>query len=120
MDAREVGTVGAAVSSGGAAATATAAAACCVPVLSPLLVAVLGASGAAWVSGLKPYSPYLLLGSLLLLAYAFRRVYGSGEACRAEPPSAPRRAWLGRVTLGLLWLSAFVWVTGVVAYFTLG
>lgn len=119
MDPNDAGTVGAALTSGGAAATATAAAACCVPVLSPILVAALGAGGAAWVTGLKPLSPYLLLGSFLLLAYAFRRVYGRRTTCERESPPASRRIWLARITLGLLWLSTLVWAGGVVAYFTL-
>lgn len=119
MDRRNAGTVGAALTSGGAAATATAAVACCVPVLSPILVAALGASGAVWITGLEPLSPYLLLGSLLLLVYAFRRVYGPRATCEPESPSGGRRVWLARVTLGLLWLSALVWAGGVVAYLTL-
>lgn len=120
MGSRGAGTTGAAVTSAGGSLTATAAVACCVPVLSPLLVGVLGASGAAWVSGLRPYSPYLLLGSLGLLAYAFWRVYGPGGACETESPPAPRRVWLARITLALLWVSTVVWAAGVVAYFTLG
>lgn len=119
VNRHDAGAVGAALTSGGAAATATAAVACCVPVLSSILVAVLGASGAAWVSGLRPLSPYLLLVSVLLLGYAFRRVYGRRVNCTPESPPTARRVWLGRIVLGLLWLSAVVWAGAVVAYFTL-
>lgn len=45
---KEAGATGAALTSAGATMTATAAVACCVPVLSPLLVTALGASGAVW------------------------------------------------------------------------
>ena len=36
-------------------------------------VSVLGVSGAVWAAGLKPYSPYILAGAGLLLAYGFLR-----------------------------------------------
>lgn len=63
--------------------------------------------------------PYLLLVSLLLLGYAFRRVYGRRVTCSQGSPPTARRVSLGRITLGLLWLSALVWAGAVVAYFTL-
>lgn len=67
------GAIGAATSTTGAAVLATVASACCVgPVLAPVIVAVLGASGAAWAAGLKPYSPYIPGASLVLLVYGFR------------------------------------------------
>ena len=106
---------GAAIASAGAAATATAAAACCVPVVSPLLVAAIGASGAAWVTGLKPWAPFLLAGGLLLLLYAFRTVRRVRRCEAGAPP--PLRPWIGRGTLLLLGLSALVWIGSVVAYF---
>ena len=59
----EIKGVGAAATSAGAAAIATAASACCIPIVAPLVVTVLGASGAAWAAGLKPYSLHFLLGS---------------------------------------------------------
>lgn len=98
--------------------TATAAVACCAPIVSPLLVTVLGASGSVWVTGLKPYSPYLLVGSLALLGYAFWRVYGSGRGCGLSSDAGLRSRWLGRITLMLLWLSALVWFGAVISYFT--
>lgn len=112
----DAGTAGAALASAGAATTATAAVACCVPVLSPLLVAALGASGAVWVTGLAPYAPYLLAGGLALLAYAFRRVYGPGRGCEVDGGRETASPWLARLTLGLLWVAALAWVAGVVAY----
>ena len=110
---------GAAVTSAGAAGAATAAVACCVPVVSPLLVAILGASGSVWVTGLKPYSPFLLFGSLVMLVYAFRQVYRSPGTCRLAVANSGRGASgpsLARLTTFLLWSSAVVWLAGVIAY----
>lgn len=120
MKGKEAGTLGAALASGGAAATAAAAAACCVPVVGPLIVAVLGVSGAVWVSGLKPYSPYLLALGLALLVYAFWRIYGRGAvACETTSAPSPRRRWLARITLVVLWVSALAWAAAAIAALTL-
>lgn len=107
---------GAAVASAGSAATAAAAAACCVPVLSPLLVGALGASGAVWITGLKPYSPYLLGVAFLLLVYAFNRVYRGSARCRPGSGEGERSRWMGTALLVLLWISAAVWVAALGAY----
>lgn len=91
-----------AASAGTGAAFAGAVAACCSgPALAPVLVAVLGAGGAAWAAGLRPWSPYLLTASLGLLAFSFVRVRRA--AC--PPP-----AWVS-VTL---WISAAVWLAAAV------
>lgn len=101
---------GVAATSAGAAVVATAASACCVPVIAPLLVAVLGASGAAWAAGLKPYSPYLLAVSAVFLGYGLWTVYrprsaSAGGACPARRPRLPRVIlW----TAGVIWLAALV------------
>lgn len=111
------GAAGATVASTGAAATATAAAACCVPVLSPLLVTVLGASGAAWITGLKPWAPYLLAGSLVLLLYALWRLRRA-RRCRVDGDPSPA-GWgkmLDRTTPILLGLAAAVWLASLSAY----
>lgn len=96
--------------------TAGAAATCCVPFLSPLLVTVLGASTAVWVTGLRPWAPYLLGAALLLLAYAlwsFRR----SRACRPADGDGPAglRGFLDRITPILLGLAVVVWLTSAVA-----
>ena len=107
---REAGAGGAASAGAGAAAalTAAAAGACCVsPVLSPIIVGVLGASGAAWAAGLKPYSPYLLAGSLALLGYGFWTVYRQPR-CAPDggvPPAPRSRRWV-RI---MLWSAALLW-----------
>lgn len=87
-----------AATAGTGAAFSGAVAACCTgPALGPLLVALLGAGGAAWAASLKPWSPLLLAGALGLLVVAFVRVGRSG--CRTG-------GWV-KATLGL---SAIVWL----------
>jgi hypothetical protein len=94
----------------GAAVTAAAASACCSgPLIAPLLVSFLGAGGAAWAAGFKPYAPYALAGSLVMLLYAFRSAYRRPDTCALDnnrdtftgPPT-----WL-RI---LLWSGAAVWM----------
>jgi mercuric ion transport protein len=117
--ARQIGAAGAAVSSAGAALVATAATACCAgPVIAPLIVAVLGASGAAWAAGLKPYSPWLLGGSLLSLAYGFWAVYRTPKSC--DSTAAPTRRWSSVAVKGVLWLAALLWLAAVTANLFLG
>lgn len=102
----QTGAVVAAGGGVGAAVVAALASACCVgPVVAPLFVSVLGASGAAWAAGLKPYGPYLLLGSLLLLGAGFwgayrRRVDCADGACSRSPRSV-------RV---VLWIASSLWI----------
>jgi hypothetical protein len=112
--ARQLGAAGAAVSGASAALVATAATACCAgPVLAPLIVAALGASGAAWAAGLRPYSPWLLAGSFFLLAYGFWAVYRIPGSCTV--PTAAVRGWSGRAVKGALWLAALLWLVAVAA-----
>jgi hypothetical protein len=70
-----------------------------------LVVAVLGASGAAWAAGLKPYSPYILAGSLALLLYGMWTVYRPRPAC--GPEGCPAGA--GRGTKVVLWVAVAMW-----------
>ncbi|MFQ5525905.1 MAG: mercuric transporter MerT family protein [Thermoanaerobaculia bacterium] len=97
--------VGVAAAGAGAAALATAASACCVPVIAPLVVAVLGAGGAAWAAGLKPYSMAILAAAGLLLAYGYWVVYRPRTAARGEacPVRRPLTARL------VLWLASALW-----------
>lgn len=99
---RELATIGAATTGIGGALTASFAALCCI---GPATVALLGAGGAVAAAGLKPYRPYLMVGSLALIAAGFwlsyRRVEGQGAAC-------PTR--MGRVARGVLWVSGFLWI----------
>lgn len=99
---RELVTLGAATSGIGGALAASFAALCCI---GPAAVALLGVGGAVAAAGLKPYRPYLMAGSLALIAIGFwlsyRRISGEGAAC-------PTR--IGRFARGVLWVSAVVWV----------
>ena len=87
---------------GGAILSGALASACCV---GPLVLTLLGISGAAAATRLGPASPYFQALALLLLAGAFYLAYrparaacGPGEACPL--PGAGR--W-GRI---LLWVAA--------------
>ena len=100
--------LGVAATGAGAALVTTAATACCVPVIAPLVVSVLGVSGAVWAAGLKPYSPYMLAASALLLGYGFWTVYrprpaSAGATCPVRRPRLPQIIlWVA----GALWLVA--------------
>lgn len=120
---REAGAAGAAIVGAGSALGATAASACCVgPVISPLLVSLLGASGAAWAASLKPYSLYLLGGAFLFLLYGFRSAYRRPVPCalgEARTSSLTRTAspvWLRIV----LWCSAALWIAALIINLVVG
>jgi hypothetical protein len=101
--AAAVGAVGAA--STGAALASGAAAACCVgPVTGPLLVSILGAGGAAWAAGLKPYSGWLLAFGGVMLAAGFFVTSRARGGCDAPP----RRR--DRIVRAVLWVSAALWL----------
>lgn len=109
---RELRVAGAAVSGAGAALVATAAAACCAPIIAPLVVGVLGASGAAWAAGLNPYSGWLLAGSAGMLALGFWSAYRPRPACdlAADRSSARRGSGAARA---VLWVAALLWAAAV-------
>jgi len=116
---RQLGAAGAAASGAGAALVATAATACCAgPVLAPLIVGVLGASGAAWAAGLKPYSVWLLGASALLLAYGFWSTRSVPTRCDLE--TGPQRGWASTAVRAVLWLAAALWLAAVAANVVLG
>jgi mercuric ion transport protein len=99
-------TLGAGVAGAGSALAAVLASSCCVPVIAPLIVAVLGASGAAWAAGLKPYNPYILAGSLALLLYGMWTVYRPRPACS---PEGCRTSGAGRGVKAVLWIALSLW-----------
>lgn len=92
------------------AGVAAAATACCSgPAVAPVVVAVLGAGGAAWAAGLKPYSGWLLAGSGLLLAGSFWLVYRPGARC-THAQRQPLRTRLARhATVWTTWGAAVIW-----------
>ena len=106
---RDFSAWGAAGTGAGAAALAAAATACCVPVLAPVLVSLLGVSGAVWAAGLKPYSLVILGVAGALLGYGFwivyRRPVAEGQACPTKRPVLVR--WV-------LWLAALLWALALV------
>lgn len=84
----------------GALTSALLAAACC---LGPLVLVLLGLGGGGMALALKPYRPYFLVLTILLLGASFYLVYrkpagdcGPGESCEM-----PRSRWAGKV---LLWI----------------
>jgi len=96
-----------------AAALTVVTAACCVsPVVAPIIVGVLGASGAVWAAGLKPYSSWILGAALLCLLYGFWTVYRRRPACGVGEASPSRRVW-PKIAKGSLWFGAACWMTGV-------
>jgi hypothetical protein len=94
-------------------------AACCVsPVIAPLIVGVLGASGAVWAANLKPYSEWILGISFLFLAYGFWSVYRPRAACSiADVP--PQGRVLPRIAEGSLWIGAVCWTAAMMLRLTL-
>ena len=106
---QQVADLGATVGSLAAGLTSTAASICCI---GPLAITLLGVNGAIVAAGIKPYRPYLWGGSLLMLVFAFWRVYGrwAGQEARGSescPVVAPR--W----TKIILWAAVALWVLAV-------
>lgn len=119
MTRGDIETTGAALAGAGAATGASLAAACCVPVISPLVVTVLGVGSAVWFAGLKPYSPYLLVGSFVFLVYGFWSLYGRQPNCPLGVTPGRARRLLARVSVLLLWLSAVAWLVATANFFVL-
>lgn len=97
-----------------AAALTVVTAACCVsPVIAPIIVSVLGASGAVWAAGLKPYGWWILGVTFLCLAYGFWTVYRPRRSCVVESGIKQPRL-LPRIAKASLWVGAACWLAGVV------
>jgi hypothetical protein len=118
--ASAIGALSAGSTGFGAALVTIVAGTCCVsPVLAPLIVGVLGAGGAAWAAGLKPYSSYILAASLLLLAGGFWSVYRPRTRCITGTDVSRPPRWMSRLSKGVLWTGAVCWVAAVVVRLTL-
>jgi mercuric ion transport protein len=89
----------------GAAATAAAASLCCI---GPAVVSIVGVGGAVAAAGLKPYRPFLILGSLVLLGVAFWLTYQPRTAAAAGAAACPTQA--GRMSRRIVWIAAVVWL----------
>lgn len=101
--------------SGGLAAAALTviAASCCVPALAPLVVGVVGASGAVWAAGLQPYGWWILGVSGVCLGAGFGTAYRPRNVC-AVGNERDSSAWLTRAARVSLWVGAVAWIAGVV------
>jgi hypothetical protein len=86
---------------------------CCTgPVVAPIIVGLLGATGAAAAAGLKPYTPYLFATSLVLLAIGFRTVYTARRSCLATGSTRSIVMSL-KISQAVLWTAAALWVASV-------
>jgi len=106
---KSLGLLGSATGGLGAAVAAFFATLCCV---GPSTVALFGAGEALAAASLKPYRPYLLLGSLAMILYGFWRMYGSARS--RQGMACPTR--VGRFARGALWLAAIVWVSAALLF----
>lgn len=105
---REAGAMGAATAGAGAAITAGIASACCVgPALAPIFVTVLGASGLAAISGLRPYAPWILLASGALLIFSLRQLYRKRVACDPASLTISTSVRIARI---VTWLALVLWL----------
>ena len=95
-----------------AALTVVIAACCASPVIAPIIVGVLGASGAVWAAGLKPYGWWILGAAAVCLAFGFWTVYRPRANCGVG--DLPRQSGaLPKVAKVCLWFGAACWMTGV-------
>ena len=79
------------------------ASACCI---GPVVLVLLGVSGAAAALRFEPFRPYLLAVTYGLLAGGFYLTYRPAEDC--APGAACETAVASRAAKALLWVSAFV------------
>src|SRR5215469_12018813 len=103
---------GATVATGSALAAAAASICCAGPAVGPLLVSLLGASGAVAFEGLRPYSPYIVAASGIILGWTIVSSRRARQQC-APDKSASISHSLTRVILwvsGALWLAAAIGV----------
>lgn len=85
------------------------AASCCVsPTLAPLVVGIVGASGAVWAASLTPYAFWILGVAGLSLAYGFWSVYRPG-ARRDVSAQSRRLRVLSLISKGSIWIGAVFW-----------
>ncbi len=79
------------------------ASACCI---GPLVLGLMGVSGAAFAQRFEPFRPYLLVVTYALLGGAFYLTYRPQAACGpGEPCEMPRVNRAGKI---MLWFAAMV------------
>ncbi|HCA26893.1 MAG TPA: mercuric ion transporter MerT [Betaproteobacteria bacterium] len=89
----------------GGVAAAIAASACC---LGPLVLVMLGVSG-AWIGNLtvlEPYRPYFLGIAVIFLIFAWRKIYRAPAAETCTPGSLCAMPQTNRIYRILFWLVA--------------
>lgn len=112
MKGETAGAIASASTGVAAAALTIVTAACCVsPVVAPIIVSVLGASGAVWAAGLKPYGWWILAGAFICLAFGFWTVYRPRRDCAIGDAARNRAGW-PTVAKFSLWLGAACWLGG--------
>ncbi len=103
--------LGPVVSGASAAVASTAASLCCA---GPAAIAVMGVNGAILAAGMRPYRPYLLVISFLMLAFSHWSVYKPFAARLGR--TCPRT--VGRISRAVLWLATVMWVAALlIQYF---
>lgn len=100
--------IGTSLAGVGAAATATAASLCCV---GPAVVSIVGVGGAVAAAALKPYRPFLILGSLAMLGVGFWLTYQPRTGASSDAVACPTRA--GRMSRSVVWIAAILWLVAV-------
>lgn len=100
---------GATAAAGGALAAAAASICCAGPAVGPLLVSLLGAGGAVAFEGLRPYSPYIVAASGIILGWT---IVSSRRPERCAPDKSTRIA--RSFTRGILWASAVLWLVAAI------
>ena len=100
---------GATVAAGGALAAAAASICCAGPAVGPLLVSLLGAGGAVAFEGLRPYSPYIVAASGIILGWTIASSRRA-EQCAPDKPGRFGRSF----TRGMLWVSAALWLAAAI------
>lgn len=106
--------IGTSLAGVGAAATAAAGSLCC---FGPAVVSIVGVSGAVAAASLRPYRPFLLLGSMALLGAAFWLTYRPRTAAGVDAIACPTRA--GRTSRRIVWIAAVMWLGAVLLPFIL-
>lgn len=105
--------MGTATAGVGAALTATLASVCCTgPVVAPIVVGLLGATGAAAAASLKPFTPYLFALSLIMLTIGFRSVYRKTPVCVAGASTSVVLSL--KISRAVLWFASAIWIVSVI------
>lgn len=98
--------IGSSLSAIGSSVVAAVASLCCV---GPAVIAVLGTSGVIAAARLAPFRPYLILGSIALVALGFWLAYRPRGGCIGKTCTTAS----AKITRALLWLAAVITVVAI-------